>query len=101
MSRRNPLLDAPPYAIEQALARLGRDLRTARLRRGLSIEEVAQRIGTGSRAVADAEKGKPSAAIATSFALLWAYGLLADADVLADPARDREGSALERARAPK
>ena len=50
MAARNSLLQAPPYAVEQALKKLGADLRTARLRRNLTVEEVAQKIGAGVRA---------------------------------------------------
>ena len=57
---RNQLMQAPPYPVEQALTRLGENLRTARIRRNFTIDEVAQKIGTGRRAVMDAEKGKPS-----------------------------------------
>ena len=52
----NLLTTAPPYEIEQAIKRLGANLRTARLRRNLTIAEVAERIGTGVRPVADAER---------------------------------------------
>jgi len=96
----NDLLTAPPYHIETALKRLGRDLRTARTRRRLTIAEVAEKIGTGVRAVADAERGKPSASIATYAALLWAFDLLAGMESAADPARDSEGQALALAREP-
>ena len=47
--RRNMLLDAQPYPVEQALQKLGRNLRTARLRRDLTIHEAAEKIGTGKR----------------------------------------------------
>ena len=60
MSTRNPLLTSPPFPVDQATKTLGANLRNARLRRNLSIQEVAQKIGTGPRAVADAEKGKAS-----------------------------------------
>jgi len=103
MSARNPLLAAPPYAVEQALKLLGANLRTARLRRNLTIGDVAEKIGAGPRAVADAEKGKPSTGIATYAALLWTYDLLGELEAIADPARDNEGQALalsrERSRA--
>ena len=94
MARKNKLLEAPPYAVEQALKRLGANLRTARLRRNLTIQDMAAKIGTGSRAIADAEKGKPSAAIATYTALLWALDLLPHLEDVADPTKDREGMAL-------
>ena len=96
MAARNLLTTAPPYEVEQAITRLGRDLRTARLRRNLTISDVADKIGTGPRAVMDAEKGKPSTGIAVFAALLWAYDLLGPFDALADPLSDREGLALDR-----
>ncbi|MFT3818946.1 MAG: helix-turn-helix domain-containing protein [Rubrivivax sp.] len=95
---RNPLLAAPPFDVERALVRLGANLRTARLRRNLTIAELAAKIGTGKRAVADAEKGKPSTGIAVYFALLWALGLLDQAADLAAPETDAEGNAQALAR---
>ena len=98
MVARNKLLSAPPYAVEQALKRLGANLRTARVRRRLTVEEVAHKIGTGVRAISDAEKGKPSTNIAVYTALLWTYGLMTDFESLADPTHDREGQTLSLAR---
>lgn len=92
---RNLLTTAPPYPVEQAVKRLGANLRTARLRRNLTIEGVARKIGTGPRAVMDAEKGKPSTGMAVYAALLWAYGLLEPLSALADPGADEEGLMLE------
>ena len=103
MAKKNTLTQAPPYAVEQAITRLCKNLRTARLRRNLTIKGVATKIGTGPRAVSDAEQGKISTGIAVYAALLWTYDLLGPMESLADPARDREGLALsnrrERARA--
>lgn len=97
MTARNPLLNAPPYPVDKAIKTLGANLRTARLRRNLTIQDVAGKIGTGPRAVATAEKGKPSTAIAVYAALLWAYGLLDTFIDLADPDHDEQGLSLARA----
>jgi transcriptional regulator with XRE-family HTH domain len=94
MAARNPLLAAPPYQVEQALKALGANLRTARLRRNLSIEEVAAKIGAGRHVVADAEKGKPSTGIAIYAGLLWAFGLTEQLARIADPDADEEGRLL-------
>lgn len=94
MAAKNTLLMAPPYPVEKAIRRLGKNLRTARLRRNLTISDVAEKIGTGTRAVSDAEKGKVSTGIAVYTALLWAYDLLSSMDALADPTSDPEGLAL-------
>src|SRR6476646_159786 len=97
MVAKNRLQDAPPYPVEKALKGLGTNLRTARIRRKMTIEDVATRIGTGPRAVMEAEKGKPSTGVAVYLALLWAYGLLAPVEDLADAAKDLEGLARESA----
>src|ERR1700731_4774126 len=99
MSKRNTLQAAPPFAIEQSLKKLGERRRRARLRRNLPLAAAAAKIGTGLRAVRDAEDGRASASIGTYWALLWAYDLLAPTEDLADPAKDVEGSALETKRA--
>jgi len=98
MVARNQLLTAPPYPVEQALTRVGKNLRTARLRRNLTIADVAEKIGTGPRAIMDAEKGKASTGVGVYAALLWAYGLLGPLDELASPLGDEEGMALESAK---
>lgn len=105
MTAKNTLTQAPPYAVQQAIKRLGANLRTARLRRNLTIAAVAEKIGTGPRAVSDAEQGKITTSIAVYTALLWTFDLLGQMETLADPAADEEGLAMatrrERARAAK
>ena len=98
MTAKNTLIVAPPYPVEQALKRLGANLRTARLRRNLTIEDVAEKIGTGPRPVSDAERGKPSTSVAVYIALLWAYDLLEHMSDVANPAFDEEGLALSLSR---
>jgi transcriptional regulator with XRE-family HTH domain len=98
MVARNKLQTAPPFPVEQGLRRLGENLRTARVRRNITIEDAAGRIGTGRRAVMDAEKGKASTGIAVYAALLWLYDLLQPLEELADPLKDKEGLALEASR---
>jgi transcriptional regulator with XRE-family HTH domain len=103
MTNRSHLMTSPPYGVERALKALGSNLRTARLRRNIPVTELAERIGVGRRVVSDAERGKPSTGVAVYVALLWALGLSAQLEELADPARDEEGRVLagerERSRA--
>ncbi len=94
MTARNKLLAAPPYPVEQALTRLGANLRTARVRRNLTIEDMARKIGTGVRAVGDAERGKPSTGMAVYAAMLWALDLLDHMDEVAAPQKDEQGKTL-------
>lgn len=98
---KTPLLASPPYPVEEALRRLGANLRTARLARNIKVEEAAAKIGTGRRAVLDAERGKAGTAAAVYLALLWTYDLLDPVKHLGDPALDVVGlaSGARRARA--
>jgi len=92
---------SPPAAVEGSLKRLGRNIRTARLRRRLPQAELAARMGVSRFVVADVERGKPTTGVAVYLGALWVLGLLGDVDEVADPDRDREGKALERARLPR
>ena len=101
MPRVSKISKAPPAAVEDVLNRLGRNIRTARLRRKLSRKELAERVGISRYVLADIEKGKPTTAIAAYLGALWVLGLLRDMGEVADPDRDEEGKILERARSPR
>lgn len=92
--RRALLLESPPYEVESALKTLGANLRTARLRRNLSLAEVADKIGVSRQVISEAERGKATTSVAVYVALLWAYGMAQQAAALADPAADDEGHRL-------
>ncbi|MGE0236418.1 helix-turn-helix domain-containing protein [Methylocystis sp.] len=101
MTRVSKIAEAPPYAVEMALKRLGANIRTARLRRGLRLDELAAKIGLSRFALSDVEKGKSTTGIAAYLGALWALGLLGDMETVASPDRDEEGKTLEAARRPK
>jgi transcriptional regulator with XRE-family HTH domain len=94
MSRSNKLIDSPPYPVEQTITQLGENLRLARIRRNITIADAAERIGTGPRAVMDAERGKASTCIAVYSALLWLYDQLDQLYEVAQPYNDAEGVLL-------
>lgn len=98
MTKKSGVIRALPFEVEDCLKRLGSNLRTARVRRGLTIQATADKIGASRDVVMDVERGKPSTGIAVYLAMLWAYGLLEDAVGIADPASDRAGLALEGAK---
>ena len=101
MANRTRIAESPPAAVEDALERLGRNLRTARLRRRLPQADLARRVGVSRFVIADIEKGKPTTGIAAHLGALWALGLLPQMEGVADPDRDEEGKALEHARSPR
>jgi transcriptional regulator with XRE-family HTH domain len=98
MTAKTKLLEALPYDVEKSLKRLGADLRTARLRRNLSAEQLGEKIGVGRNVINDAEKGKPSTSIAIYTAMMWALNLLNQLDEVALPEKDSEGQVLSFAR---
>lgn len=100
MPTRTTITTCPPAEVEETLRRLGNNLGTARLRRRLRIQDIADRLGMSRFTVANVEKGKPGASGAAYFGVLWALGLLDDGDRLADPDQDEEGRILEAARLP-
>ncbi len=101
--RNSHLSTSPPYAVEEAVRRLGANLRTARLRRNLTMSDLASKIGVDRHVVGDAEGGKLTTGVAVYAGLLWAMDMLGPMDARADPRSDSEGLALardgERARA--
>lgn len=101
MPRPTRIANSPPAAVEESLERLGRNIRTARLRRRLPQADLAARMGVSRFVVADVEKGKPTTGVAVYLGALWALGLLGNMCKVADPDLDEEGKTLERARGPK
>lgn len=94
MPPRNQLSSAPPHAVATALENLGANLRTARLRRNLSLAVVASKIGVDRHVIAGAESGKLGTSAAVYIAMLWAMNLLPTLNGVADPQADEEGLAL-------
>src|SRR5688572_29336479 len=98
MKSRASIFQSLPYDVEKQLKHLGQRIRLARTRRNVTIQEIAERIGSGPRAVMDAEKGKPSTGIGVYAALLWALDLHDALKELADPSKDEVGLRWERIR---
>src|SRR3546814_20760230 len=82
----------PSIAVRRALARLGSDLRDARLRRSLPADVVASRAFTTRPTLRRIEAGDPGVGIGIYAAVLQALGLLDGLGALADPANDPHGT---------
>lgn len=93
--------DSYPHEVEQAAARLGANVRTARLRRRIAQEELTKAAGIDRRTLARLEQGDPGVALGRAMAVLWALGLLPTTQALADPEKDEHGKILEQARLPQ
>ncbi|SFR95970.1 DNA-binding transcriptional regulator, XRE-family HTH domain [Dyella sp. OK004] len=90
-----------PQARRQ-IAALGERLRAARLRRDLTQEMLAERVGVSVPTVAKLENGDPTTSLAIMLRVLTVLGLGADVDAIA--AQDSLGRELQdskRVRAPR
>jgi transcriptional regulator with XRE-family HTH domain len=74
-----------PYPIEQALIALGNMLRHARLARGSTIDEMAQRLNVTRQTYSRIELGDPNVRIGTVLSALELFGLGDRAFALSPP----------------
>lgn len=84
-----------------ALERLGHDVRGARLRRGMTVTDLAARAGTSQSTIARLEKGDPGVAIGTLADTLVVLGLIERLASLIDIRNDDLGLALAAERTPR
>lgn len=91
----------PPPAARRAIRKLGDDIRTARLRRNLSMEIVADRAATTRSTLTRIEKGDPAVGIGIVAAVLQALNLLDGLEGLADASNDSLGLSISRTNLPK
>lgn len=101
MAKLSKISAMPPAAVQGILGQIGRNIKTARLRRRLRLEDLAERVGLSRYVMSDIEKGKPTTAVAAYIGALWALGLAERLGTIADPDSDSEGKALEALHAPK
>lgn len=79
---------------QSALARLGRDMRAARLRRNIARADLAVRAGTSPSTIVRLESGDPGVGIGTLANVLVALGLIDRLADLVDVRHDELGLAL-------
>ena len=84
-----------------ALEALGRDVRGARLRRGIAVADLAIRAGTSASSVTRLERGDPGVGIGTLADVLVALGMVDRLTDLIDIRKDDLGLALTAERQPR
>ena len=93
-----PITQPLPFEVTQSLIGLGQRIKTARLRRQLSQEELARACRIARRTLFSIETGAPGIAIGHIHTVLWKLGLLGTTSGVADPDADDHGKILEAAR---
>lgn len=90
----------PPQQAIDHITQLGQRIRIARIRRGWSVAELAEKAGINRNTLGALELGKPGTAIGVCFTVLWALGLDKSIAAIAEPDDDLHGKALEASRRP-
>lgn len=90
-----------PVSVKRALRKLGGDIKSARLRRRLSAEIVAERAFITRSTLIKVEMGDPAVSIGIYATALFVLGLADGLSTLADVRADDLGLQLEEARLPK
>jgi transcriptional regulator with XRE-family HTH domain len=83
------------------LQQVGQNIKTARIRRNLTILELANRVHVDERTISRLEKGDPSINFKNLVTVLMVLGLEDSVFDLADPNADELGRALELQKYPK
>jgi hypothetical protein len=98
--RKRALL-ALPIPVRNALRKLGRDIRDARLRRRLPTTVVANRAFIDRKTLGKVENGDPGVSVGAYATVLFVLGMTERFAELADARFDRVGLSLEEERLPK
>jgi transcriptional regulator with XRE-family HTH domain len=89
-----------PAEAKERIKALGHRVRLARIRRAMSIAEVAAKAGINRNTLNALELGKPGVAMGAYITVLWALGLDRTLDGVAHPDADTHGKTLEDSRRP-
>lgn len=98
MPKQNLTAESAPAAIVETLRKLGANIATARIRRRVTLEELAAKAGISKETIARVEAGRITTSIGAYAAALWALGLHDGLADVGSPDFDREGAILATAR---
>ena len=89
------------HGVDDLLQSVGENLKIARIRRNLTILELANRVHVDARTISRMEKGDSSMSFKNLVTVLMVLGIEDSVFNLADPDKDQIGKALERQKQPK
>ena len=98
---RSEFNDVLPSRLRRSLAKFGLDLSTARRRRQLTVEMLAERVGVSRSTYMKVEKGDPKVSMGVYAMALFVLGFPDVLSQIADVRQDDTGLLLEAERLPK
>ena len=87
--------------VSRSLQKLGRDIKSARLRRRLPMALVAERAGISTKTLASIEKGETGVSLGNVAAVIYAMGIGTPFSEILDQKNDAFGIMLDEERLPK
>ena len=90
-----------PIPVNSALVKLGQDMNSARRRRRINKELMAERAGISINTLSKIERGDPGTSMAAWASVMFVLGLIENLRDLCDPSHDLTGLMLEEERLPK
>lgn len=87
-----------PLSLRQKMAQVGQQIKLARKRRGLSMQEMADRMFVTRKTLNRLESGEPGVSVGILAAALLTLGLEDDLDHLARPETDQTANIIDRQR---
>ena len=94
-------ISALPLPVRRALRKLGADIATARKRRRITMELMAERAMTSRQTIGRLERGDPVVSVAIVATVLFVLGMTERLAELVDATADPVGLDLDEARLPK
>ena len=85
-----------PIQSQEALTKIGQNIKEARIKRRISTVLMAQKTGITRVTIGKIEKGNPNVSIGAYALVIFILGLTDKLKTLFDPFQDREGINLDR-----
>jgi transcriptional regulator with XRE-family HTH domain len=89
-----------PLEAAKRVKELGYRIRVARTRRGMTIPDLAAKVGINRKTLMELELGRGNVTLGVYVSVLWALGLDKTLDPAAHPDADLHGKTLEASRRP-
>ena len=101
MAKKSLSHSAFPPAVANAVAQVGEQVRIARKRGKMTLDDMASRMFVTRKTLSRLENGAPGVSLGVLASALWVLGLDRDLLQVASPEKDQVGIYKERSRLPK
>ncbi|GAB6096130.1 hypothetical protein JCM14469_23830 [Desulfatiferula olefinivorans] len=96
MARNSASRSGLPLTVTTAVEKVGAQIRLARKKRGMTMEEMADRMFVTRKTLQRLENGEPSVGFGVVASALLVLGMEGDLVKLADPSADHVGAVIEK-----